>query len=76
MWERYYEVRTKQVPIGKERYYETLTKPKFIWLDQLISKLSNKLIVLSWYIGKLNRKYNEVEYEKMRYRTIYKTEYI
>ena len=76
MWERYYEVRTKQAPIGKERYYETLTKPKFIWLDQLISKLSNKLIVLSWYIGKLNRKYNEVEYEKMRYRTIYKTEYI
>ena len=76
MWERYYEVRTKQVPIGKERYYETLTKPKFIWLDQLISKLSNKLIVLSWYIGKLNRKYNEVEYEKMRYRTIYKKEYI
>lgn len=76
MWERYYEVRTIQVPIGRERYYETLTKPKFIWLDQLISKLSNKLIVLSWYIGKLNRKYNEVEYEKMRYRTIYKTEYI
>ena len=30
----------------------------------------------AFYIKKLNRKYNEIEYEKMRYRTIYKTEYI
>ena len=76
MRERYYEVRTIQVPIGRERYYETLTKPRFIWLDQLINKLCDKLRTLYWYIEKLNRKYNEVEYEKMRYRTIYKTEYI
>lgn len=69
-------LKTRQVAIGRKRYYETLTKPRFIWLDNLINKLSNKLIDLAFYIKRLNRKYNEIEYEKMRYRTIYKTEYI
>ena len=69
-------LKTRQVKIGRKRYYETLTKPRFIWLDNLINKLSNKLIDLAFYIKRLNRKYNEIEYEKMRYRTIYKTEYI
>tara|TARA_R110002020_G_scaffold104906_2_gene245027 strand:- start:541 stop:711 length:171 start_codon:yes stop_codon:yes gene_type:complete len=48
------------------------TKPRFIWLDKLrkrlqklLNNLSNKLIVLSFYIGKLNKKYNEVEYENL-----------
>ena len=69
-------LKTRQVAIARKRYYETLTKPKFIWLDNLINKLSDKLISLAFYIKELNRKYNEIEYEKMRYRTIYKTEYI
>ena len=68
--------RTREIAVGRKRFYETLTKPRFIWLDNLINKLSNKLIDLAFYIKKLNRKYNEIEYEKMRYRTIYKTEYI
>ena len=68
--------KTKQIPIGKKRYYETLTKPKFIWLDNLMNKLSNKLIDLAFNVRNLNRKYNEIEYQKMRYRTVYKTEYI
>ena len=67
---------TKLIAIGRKRYYETLTKPRFIWLDNLINKLSNNLIDLAFKIKRLNRKYNEVEYQKMRYKTIYKTEYI
>jgi len=66
----------KKIPIGKKRYYETLTKPKFIWLDNLLNKLSDILIDLAFNIKRLNREYNEVEYQKMRYRTVYKTEYI
>jgi len=66
----------KQIPIGRKRYYETLTKPKFIWLDNLLNKLSDILIDLAFNIKRLNREYNEVEYQKMRYRTVYKTEYI
>ncbi len=67
---------TKEVPMGRKRYYETLYKPRFILLYKLMNKLSKGLIDLGYYISRLNRKYNEIEYEKMRYRTIYKTEYI
>ena len=72
----YNRLRTKKVAVGKKRYYETLTKPKFIRLDNLINKLCDNLINLAFEIKRLNRKYNEIEYQKMRYRTIYKTEYI
>ncbi len=67
---------TKEVPMGRKRYYETLYKPRFILLDTLMNKLSKKLLDLSYYISRLNKKHNEIEHEKMRYRTIYKTEYI
>lgn len=69
-------LKTKQIAIGRKRYYETLTKPKFIWLDNLINKLCDNLIDLAFEIKRLNRKYNEIKYKKMRYRTIYKTEYV
>jgi len=68
--------RTKQIAVGRERYYETLTKPRFVWLFNLINKLCDKLIDLAFKIKNLNRKYNEIEYEKMRYKTIYETIYI
>lgn len=68
--------RTKEVAVGRKRYYETLTKPRFIWLYNFINKLCDKLIDLVFEIKRLNRKYNEIEYKKMRYKTIYKTEYI
>ncbi len=66
----------KRIATGRKRYYETLYKPRFILLDTLMNKLSKKLLNLSYYISRMNRKYNEIEYKKMRYRTIYKTEYI
>jgi len=67
---------TRQIATGRRRYYETLYKPRFILLYKLMNKLSKGLIDLGYYISRLNRKYNEIEHEKMRYRTIYKTEYI
>ena len=67
---------TKLIAIGRKRYYETKTKPRFILLYNFINKLCNKLMDLDFYIKGLNRKYNEIEYQKMRYKTIYKTEYI
>jgi len=67
---------TRQIATGRRRYYETLYKPRFILLDTLMNKLSKKLLDLSYYISRLNKKHNEIEHEKMRYRTIYKTEYI
>lgn len=63
----------KQVPIGRKRYYETLRKPRFIWLHKKLFKLSDWLYDLAYNIRKFNKEYNEVEYQKMRYRTIYKT---
>jgi len=69
-------LKTRQVAIGKKRYYETLRKPRFIWLYNFINKLCDNLIDLAFKIKRLNRKYNEVKYQKMRYRTIYKTEYV
>ena len=72
----YNRLRTKTVAVGRERYYETLTKPRFILLYNFINKLCDKLIDFAFKIKRLNRKYNEIEYQKMRYRTIYKTEYI
>ena len=68
--------RTKEVAVGRKRYYETLTKPRFIWLYNFINKLCDNLIDAAFKVKRLNRKYNEIEYEKMRYRTIYETEYI
>ena len=69
-------LKTKQIAIGRKRYYETLRKPRFIWLYNFINKFYDNLINLSFKIKILNRKYNEIEYRKMRYKTIYKTEYI
>jgi hypothetical protein len=67
---------TKLIAVGRKRYYKTLTKPRFIWLYNFINKLCDKLIDLAFYIKGLNRKYNEIEYQKMRYQTIYETIYI
>ena len=72
----YNRLKTQTVAIGRKRYYETLRKPRFICLYNFINKLCDNLIDLAFKIKRLNRKYNEIEYEKMRYRTIYKTEYI
>jgi|TARA_R100001463_G_scaffold132860_1_gene193831 hypothetical protein len=69
-------LKTRQIAIGRKRYYENLRKPRFIWLYNFINKLCDNLIDLAFKVKRLNRKYNEVEYQKMRYKTIYKTEYI
>ena len=69
-------LKTRQVAIGRKRYYETLTKPRFIWLYNFINKLCDNLIDLAFKVKRLNRKYNEIKYQKIRYKTIYKTEYI
>ena len=68
--------RTREVAVGRKRYYETLRKPRFIWLYNFINKSCDNLVDLAFKIKRLNRKYNEIEYQKMRYKTIYKTEYI
>ena len=74
--EKYRRRITREVAVGRKRYYETLRKPRFIWLYNFINKLCDNLIDVAFKIKRLNRKYNEIEYQKMRYRTIYKTEYI
>jgi len=67
---------TREVVVGRKRYYETLRKPRFIRLYNFINKSCDNLVDLAFKIKRLNRKYNEIEYQKMRYKTIYKTEYI
>ena len=74
--QRYRNRQTKLIAIGRKRYYETKTKPRFLWLYNFINKLCDNLIDFAFKIKRLNRKYNEIEYQKMRYKTIYKTEYI
>ena len=68
--------RTREIAVGRKRFYETLTKPRFIWLYNFINKLCDNLIDLAFKVKRLNRKYNEIKYQKIRYKTIYKTEYI
>ena len=67
---------TREIAVGRKRVYETLTKPRFIWLYNFINKLCDNLIDLAFKVKRLNRKYNEIKYQKIRYKTIYKTEYI
>lgn len=66
----------KEVPVGRKRYYTTEYKPKYVWLDNLLWKLINKIENFAYSLRQFNGDYNRIEYQKTRYMTLYKTEYI
>ena len=69
MRQRYREF--KKVKVGVEKYFASETKPKYKWLDSLLTFVFNKLINLAWRVFDMNTKYNRVEYQVEKYRDVF-----